>query len=105
MESGKLRHAVTIQSVTESRDAHGGTTLTWGTFHACHAAISPITGKEYLQASQVQAQVTHRIRVRRYAGITPRMRVLFGTRVFAVELVRDLEERRAEVELLCREEV
>lgn len=105
MESGKLRHRVTIQQATESRDADGGVTRTWGTFATVHAAVSPLSGREYLQADQVQAQVTHRVRIRRYPGVTPKMRVLHRSRVLNIEAVRDLDERISVMELLCREEV
>lgn len=105
MEAGKLRNRVTIESPTEARDALGGVTLTWATFAIVWASVSPIGGREYLQAAGTQAQVTHRVRCRRIAGVLPRMRVKHGTRTLHIEQVRDLEERRAELDLLCREEV
>ena len=104
MQAGNLRHRVTIQQVTETRDDMGGVTQTWSTFAAnLHAEIAPLSGRELLLARQVNAETTHRIRLRYRAGITPKMRVLFGSRIFAIESVLDTEERGIEVVLLCRE--
>jgi len=104
MQAGNLRHRVTIQQVTETRDDMGGVTQTWSTFAASlHAEIAPLSGRELLLARQVNAETTHRIRLRYRAGITPKMRVLFGSRIFAIESVLDTDERGIEVVLLCRE--
>jgi SPP1 family predicted phage head-tail adaptor len=105
MLAGKLRHSITIQSKSVSRDEYGEEEITWGTYHTCWAAISPLLGREFLEAQQMQARVTHRVTIRYKAGVLPEMRVLFGSRVFAIESVLTVNEIHYEMVLMCREEI
>lgn len=105
MKAGGLRHKVQIQSKTEDRTATGAVTYTWTTFASPWAAIEPLYGREYFASQQVQAEVTTRIRIRYRVGVTPDMRVLWGTRVFSIKSVINLDERNREMHLMCIEEV
>ena len=55
------------------------------------------------QAQQMQADVTHRVRFRYVAGVTAKMRVLYGARIFNVLSVINPEERNREIVLMCKE--
>lgn len=103
MRAGLLREYVTVQKYTATRDAYGAETKTWATHVTAWAAIEPLAGREYTEMRMSTAEVTHRIRLRYQAGITPSMRVLFGSRVFDVLSVIDILERTKEVHLMCRE--
>lgn len=100
-------HRVAIQRATESQGATGEITKTWATLATVWAAIEPLTGREFFQAQQVQAEVSHKITMRHYTGITisPKDRLLYGTRVFRIESMLNVEERSIELVLMCREEV
>ncbi len=78
MRAGDLRHRVTIQQLTTTRDAEGVTTETWTNVATVWAAVEPLQGREYFQAQAVNAEVTTRVRIRYRAGIVPTMRILFG---------------------------
>lgn len=111
MRSGGMRHRVTIQEVTESRDSYGETTESWGTFAVRWASIEPIAGREYFQAKQENSEVDVRIRMRwdeEVADINTKMRVVYSLptgdeRIFDIEAVLNLRERNREVVLMCRE--
>jgi SPP1 family predicted phage head-tail adaptor len=105
MLAHKLRHAITIQSKSVSRDVYGEETITWATFWSCWAAIAPLLGREFIEAQQMQARVTHRVTIRYHAGVLPEMRVLFGSRTFAIESVLTVHEITEEMVLMCREEI
>ena len=105
IRAGRLRNRVTIQTSTESRSTHGDLERTWTTFKTVWASISPVTGREYIEGNAVQAQVSHRITFRHLDGVTPKMRILFGTRVFHVQHVANVDERGAELQALCLEDV
>lgn len=97
MESGKLRHPIEIQSATETRDDHGGVVRAWATVATVWGRVRPLTarGREYVTAQQVQAQITHEIEFRWHpTGVTPRDRMVHRDRVFEVEFVVDMDERR-----------
>lgn len=105
MEAGSLRHQITIQQKSTSRDAIGGVIDVWTTFVTVRAAVEPIRGREYFAAQQVHAEVSHRIRMRYRAGITPRMQVTLGSRTFQIETVINVQEQDRELHLMVVEVV
>ena len=84
----RLRHRVTIEQVTESRDADGGVVTAWATLHSkVPAEIVPLSGREFVAAQAAQAGITARLTIRYMAGITPKMRVVHGSDIYNVEAV------------------
>lgn len=102
MRAGELRHRITIQRATETQDAFGAVVQTWSTFATLWAGVEALSGREFFAAQQVNAQVSHRIRIRYLSGVTPKMRVVFGSRTFNIEVVMD-DGRRRELQLLVSE--
>ena len=105
MEAGKLRHQVKLQRVTVAADSHGDQTKTWVDLATVRASIEPLSGREFLQASQVMSDITVRIRIRGRSDITltPKDRVLYGTRTFDIRHVIDWGDRGTDWQLLCTE--
>jgi len=66
------------------------------------AAVEPIGGREFFDAARVNADITHRIRIRYRTDVTERMRALIGSRVFDIEAVLEMVPRQ-ELHLMCRE--
>jgi len=69
------------------------------------AAIEPLSGREYLAVQQIAADLSHRVVIRYLAGVTPKHRVVHGSRTFDILMARNIEERGRFIELLCRERV
>lgn len=112
MRAGTLNRKITIQSKgTPARNAYGEEVITWQTVATPRASITPLRGKERIEAAQVSAEVTHRIRIRyRGTSITPEMRVLYsdpveGNRVLGIVSVVNVSTRNREIELMCEEQV
>lgn len=103
MKAGKLRHKITIESKSNTQDAYGALVETWGTHSTAWASIEPITGREYFDQGKVNSEVTTRIRTRHISGVTNLMRVKFGTRIYAIVSVINIDERNKEYELMCKE--
>lgn len=120
MRAGQLRHRVTFQKPgTRIDDGMGGGVLPFVDVAEVHAAIEPLSGREQLLASQLEAEVTHRIRTRFYPGVKPSWRVKFldaelaavapdddptpGLRLFDINSIIDPESRHRELELMCTE--
>lgn len=105
MRSAKLRHRVELQRVTVAADTHGDQTKTWTTLAEAWASIEPLSGREFLQASQVMSDVTVRITVRGRPDITltPKDRVKYGTRYFDIRHVIDWGDKGVEWQLMCTE--
>ena len=105
MEAGKLRHYVTIQRVTVTPDSHGDGVKTWADLANAWASIEPLSGREFLQASQVMSDVTVRIKMRGRSDIslTPKDRVVYGARTFDIRHIVDWQGKGVEWHLMCTE--
>ena len=100
-----MRTRIEIQSRSMAADTYGGPNPTWSTAATRWGQITPLSGRELWQAQQVRPDVTHRIVLRYYAGLTPRHRLLVGSRVFNISSVLDIENRQRLHECVCVEEV
>lgn len=105
MKAGRLRHVVDVQRATEATNDFGEPIQTWITLGTAHAAIMPIAGQERFAAQVVNAEVSHRLLMRYYAGLTPKDRLKYGDRVFNVSSVTCRDEKRHEMEVFCTEQV
>jgi len=105
MEAGKLRNQVDLQRVAVTVDSHGDQVKTWATLATVWASIEPLSGREFMQASQVMSDITVRIKIRGRSDIalTPKDRVLFGSREFDIRHVIDWGGNGVETQLLCTE--
>lgn len=106
LPAGFLRHQVTLQSRSTVQSATGAQQEIWNDLLTCFAGIETISEREVYQAAQFIAQVTHRITIRwPGASITVLggMQVLFGSRVFKVQAVENVQERNRVLRLHCLE--
>jgi len=70
LKAGHLDKRVAIEQNTPTTNDIGETVASWSTLATVWASIEPLTGREVLQAQQVQAESTVRIRIRYYSGLT-----------------------------------
>ena len=107
MKAGPLRNLITIQEPTLTQSTSGAVTTAWSTFKAAWGAVEPLSGSERLNADQVFADMTHRVRIRYTSGVTTAMRLQFtsDTTTHTLEIVSivNLAQRNVELELFCRE--
>lgn len=107
MRAGRLDNRVNVQSPTGSRDAVGERVTSWSNVVTDYpAGIEPLKVAERNIASQQHSSTTHRIMLR-YASalstIDASWRILFGSRIFTIDGVRNINEKNRELELLCTE--
>jgi len=127
LDPGKLRHRITIQEPISIQDTYGQPNVwidvgapsgignitdevitaaiaePWADVATIWASIEPLSGREFFAAQQVNAEVTTRIRTRYLAGIKSSMRVVYGSRIFDIQSIIDIEERHTEMHLMCKE--
>lgn len=103
MRSGPLRHRITLQNRTSSKDEFGQLVETWADLATVWGSVEPISGRELLSAQQTLGEVTHRIRTRYCAGITAATRILFNGRIFDIESVINDKEKNAHIEIMAKE--
>ncbi len=101
--AGAINRRVTIQAVTDTTDAGGGRAQTWAMLATVWARVEPLSGDERARAEQVAADLSHRVTVRYRDDVTPRHRLLYGSRVLKILAVRDADEKHERLELLCAE--
>lgn len=101
MVIGKLRQRVDLQQATESQNAFGEMTKSWATAATVWAAVEDLQGREFLEARQLEAEVSTRIRIRERAGVGPDWRVLHGSDVYDVKAVVVDATRAREMQLMC----
>ena len=105
MEAGVLRNRITIQKKSVTRNSYGEEVITWVTHCQAWAQIEPLSGREFLEARQIQAEGMVRFTMRYQAGIAPEMRVLDGSEIFNIQSVIHVEERGREIQLMCVEQL
>jgi len=103
VDFGELRHRVTIESQTTTRDDYGGEVPTWATVATVWAAVEPLAGREFMDGRRQEAEINTRIRLRYRSGLVPGMRVTWGDHVYDIEAVIERKSQRREVWLMCRE--
>lgn len=93
LAAGKLRHYVTIQKLTTTQDpVTGNITESWADkWVNVPAAISPLSGREFIAAQSTQSEVTGRITIRWRDGLDASMRIVHtvkGTaRIYNIEAI------------------
>ena len=104
MRAGFLRHRLALKAKSVSRDSFGEEDVTWATTATVWGSVEPLRGREYMEAKQGQADVSHRVVIRYRTGVVPTMRVyLEDGRGFEVESVINRLEKDEMLELMCRE--
>lgn len=98
-----LRHWITIQESTDTRDSYGEPIHAWNTFDQVWASIEPISGREYFASKETRSQSTHRIRIRYRSGLSTKMRISWDSRYFDIESILNPDERDRELVLMCVE--
>lgn len=107
MNSGALRHRVSIQRRTAERDDLGQPLDTWVEFVNVWADVTDRRGREFMDAAQATVnEVITDVRIRYREDLAPEMRVVeqcHARREFQIVDVRYTMPPRPEVMLECRE--
>lgn len=102
---GPMRHRLALEDATATPDGGGGASVTWSLVAEVWAALTPLSGREGVEADGLQGRVTHEIVLRHRAGISPRQRFRMGARVFDIKAVIDIGERHRFLRCLTEERI
>lgn len=76
-----MNQRITIQEPAESsHNAYGETTDSWTDLVTVWGEVTELSGRELLNAAQIQPEVKHKVVIRYRDDITSAMRVKYGTR-------------------------
>ena len=105
MNAGDLRHRVTIQQATNIDNGAGDVVVSaWADVATVWAEVRPTSARERLAQQQVTQEVTHLVSMRWTPAIAKDRRLKFGTRIFNIGGIINVDERNIELRLLCSEE-
>lgn len=103
MRAGELRHLITIQQRSVSRDEFGAESEAWGTFSQVWAKVQPLSGQELEHGQAMHSDTTHKVTIRHLSGVTTEMRIVHDSRTLEILSVVNRDERNIQLEMLCRE--
>lgn len=104
--AGERRSRVEVQEKDPTYNAAGDEIPNWKTVAYRWARVSPLSGREYLQAQQVQATTTHEVEMDYVSFLTVRHRLKVRQgRLLDINRIVDVDERRHTHVLSCTEAV
>lgn len=105
MRSGDLKKLIDIESISVTSDGMGAYVESWSTYKKnVWAAIWPVSAKERIQSGKVEAEITHRIRIRYMDGVTSAMRIKYGITYFKIVSVINVGMENRMIDILAVEE-
>ena len=100
---GRMDRRVTLQDRSVSPSSFGEPVPAWADVAELWASIEPLGSSEIWRAQAAESDATHRVTIRYLAGVTERMRLVYGGRILEIESVANEGERDRVLTLLCRE--
>jgi SPP1 family predicted phage head-tail adaptor len=108
MSAGNRPHRIVLQSPGGVTDSVGERTTVWTDAATVYAEIRGLTAREMMAAGQRQATTSHVITFpfgANVAAVIAAWRVKYGTRIFTIEGVLNVDEARKTIQLFCTESV
>jgi len=105
MQAGKLRTTITIEKVGTAVDANGDVAPTYTYIDKRKAWVRGLTGREFMAAQQTGSDVTNKVTMRYYEGLTPEHRFLVDGRTLEILSVLNVDERNKTMDVMCKENV
>lgn len=106
MTAGGPWHKVNLERYTETRTASGHATKTWSAYASgVWVQFRTLSGRERLSAQQANATLTHECSMVYAASLMPHVdyRIVWGTRIFDIKDVRNVDEANKEIRMLASE--
>lgn len=103
LNAGKLNRRIAVQALTVTRDAAGGFSESFATAATRWGSIEPMRGSEFDSGNRVAGDVTHKITLRHYEGLTPKFRLQHDSRTFNIVEVLNPNEANTATVILAKE--
>ncbi len=92
-----------VQSSAKTDDGRGGTTFVWSTQFRIVGRMKALRGYEQIRAKALEEKVTHRIRTWYDSRITTAHRLLYGSRIFDIVNIENIDERNHQLTITVGE--
>lgn len=100
---GTLRHRVIFEAKTQTSDEGGGFTESWAALTTVFAAAESERGDERVDGGRVVSASRLRLRIRYRDDIAADLRLVFKSRIYAIDWVADPDGKRHWLDLGCTE--
>jgi SPP1 family predicted phage head-tail adaptor len=98
-----MRHRITIQQQTMTKNSVGEEVIVWTTFATVWAIKEPAVGNAYYQAKQTDAQVDGRFKIRYLRGLQPTMRIKEGNTYCSITSFMEYKGEKREIHIMYSE--
>jgi SPP1 family predicted phage head-tail adaptor len=108
MPAGRRQHPVTLENPGGSvPDGDGGFIEGWVLLQTVWGSVAPASAADLRRvvAGTVTALLPYLMVVPYVPGVTTQTRVTFDGRTFAIQAVRNVDERNIQLEIVCEERV
>jgi SPP1 family predicted phage head-tail adaptor len=108
MKRGGLDRARCVElhsrtGVTTSQDGYGQPPETYSKYATAYIQFMPMSGKEFLQAQQVSAQISGKAKMRYDSRVSAKDRIIYNGRTLEVVVPINVGERNEELEIWYNE--
>ena len=107
IKAGKYNKVITLQKRDYDKErnntSYGTSKPIWKNVATVRASVEPLQGREYFSGPFQIGENIVRIRIRYLEGITRKMRIRYGNRLFDIYSVIDSMESHRELQLMCKE--
>ncbi len=90
-----MRERITFQRSEAGTDKDGNHVLNWADYYSCAAYVNNLSGKEYWEAAQVNAQTEINFVIRYCSEVsvmdTEHYRILFGGRIYNISFIDNVQ--------------
>lgn len=100
---GRMKHLILIQAPPTLTSSSNGVVPDWTTIDKVYAAIEPVNVSERQGNDTRSAVTTHIVTTRYIDGVTTKGRIKFGSRIFAIIGVENVDEADDMLRLSCAE--
>ena len=94
---------VSFQRLRDVKNKFGERIKDWVDVLTKKACIYPVSGKELFVEGTINTEITHKIYVSYTNSIRPDMRIKYGSRIFKIQSIINLQERNRILQLMCKE--
>jgi len=105
LTAGMLREPITVQRKISVSDGMGGQAIQWLDLYTVRAHVAPLSGREALQAMQLQDVITHRVYMRYRADLKASDRLVMRGQPLQIRSLLNIEMRDRWLELACDSKV
>ena len=104
MRGQRLRHTVSVFEPVRARTDLGEMQESWLKVAEVPAAIMPVSAADRIRGDQAVSDVTHRIRLWWFEGLTHTHQLRMDGRTFEIRAVLNLDERNKGMEVMATEQ-